>query len=108
MAAQTAVLTQHATLSGTTVDSVALSGGPTEVSVLNHAAAGGANLYVTYGFGTAVASLTDPVAAADETYVVVPGGFITFFEPNKTRRAIVSVKIIGNGNAYSVEGVVGL
>lgn len=104
MAAQTAVLTQHATLSGTTVDSVALSGGPTEVTVFNHAAAGGTNLYVTVAFGSTVAAVTDPVAAADETYVVVPGGFVTFREPNKAKYASVVVKVLGNGNAYTVQG----
>jgi hypothetical protein len=97
MATASAAWTVHNTLSTTTVDVITLTGGVKDVTVTNWAAAGGVDMYVTYSnTGTAP---TDPVAAADDTYKVPPGGFITF-----PGRAGVIVKIIGNANAYSIEG----
>lgn len=92
MAAQTAVYSQHATLSGTTADSVTLSyRGGSELAVTNRDAA--TALYFTYNGATAVAD-------ADETFVVLP-------LQTKVIKAkgidIGVVSVVGNGNAYSVE-----
>jgi len=100
MASISKAIAVHTTLSGTTVDTVTLTGAPNEADVLNEASAGGANLYVTSGWtGNTPA---EPTASGDDTRVVPPGGFITIKIPGVG--AAVIVKIIGNGNAYSVEG----
>lgn len=102
MAAESTATSVHNTLTGTTVDTITLTSSPDKVDVINRAAAGGADLYVTRGYTGA--SPTDPVAAADGTRVVPPGGFITY-EGTVRSGASVIIKIIGNGNAYSVIGV---
>lgn len=97
MAAVTGPFTAHATLTGTTVDTVTLTSPITRVTVINRAAAGGTDLWVTISnTGTAPA---DPVAAADDTYWIPPQGFKTFAAGSD-----VQVKVLGNSNAYSVEG----
>lgn len=97
MAAVAGVRTAHATLSGTTVDTVTLTGAVRRVTVINRAAAGSADLWVTIS-NTATAP-SDPVSAADETYWIPPQGFKTFAASGGA-----IVKVLGNGNAYSVEG----
>lgn len=86
----------HATLSGTTADTVAITGYDT-VDVINRDASN--PLYVAYeGDDTPVTA----VAAADDTAVVAPGGFIRV-DANGTGGGKLS--IVGSGNAYSVVGV---
>lgn len=102
MAAQTAVTAQHATLSGTTADTITLSGRITCVDVLNRAAAGGADMYANIAWSGATP--TAPAALADDTRVIPAGGFITFQYQNGGIDASIVVQVVGNGNAYSVEG----
>lgn len=97
MASETGPQSAHATLAGTTVDTVTLTAPITRVSVINRAIAGGADLWVTYSL-TGVAPV-DPVAAADDTFWIPPGGFKSFYA-----RSGIIFKILGNGNPYSVEG----
>jgi hypothetical protein len=91
MAAQTAVTAQHATLSGTTADTVTFSAKGDTIAVTNRDAA--TSLYFTYNGATAV-------SLADDTFVVLP-------LQTKTIKAkgvgVGVISLVGNGNAYSVE-----
>jgi hypothetical protein len=91
MAAQTCKYAQHATLSGTTADSVtftsAVDGGT--VSVTNRDASN--TLYFTVNGATAV-------ALADETYAVLP---LQSFGVSVGPTSALVLSIVGNGNAYS-------
>lgn len=96
MAAQTAIKTQHATLSTTVVDSVTLSGAVRQIAVTNR---DGSNVaWVTVGSAPA-----DPVASADETFVIPVSSRKVVWVSSRARSNMV-VKILGNGGAYSVEG----
>lgn len=98
MAAISGVLCEHATLSGTTVDTVTLTSWMRRATICNKAAAGGADIYFTFSTnGTAPTAAT---ASGDGTYWVPPGGFKTV---GGGPQGII-VSLIGNGNAYSVEG----
>ncbi len=92
MAAQALIRTQHATLSGTTADTLTFSGHGSTLAVTNHAASGGANLYFRMDGTTAV-------SLADETFVVLPQQ--TKVVPWQARNSTVS--IVGSGNVYSAE-----
>lgn len=105
MAAVGAVLRAHATLSTTTIDTVTLTGSPLKVDVINRGAQGDAPLYVTWAFDGSTPD--DPVADADETEVVMAGGYVTIADANGARPASFVVKVLGNGNSYSVCGRVG-
>lgn len=90
MAAQTAIHSQHATLSGTTADSITFSyRGSSELAVTNRDATD--VIYFTYNGATAVAE-------ADQTFVVLP-------MQTKVIRAtgVGVVSVVGDGGAYSVE-----
>lgn len=96
MASYTKTKACHKTLSGTTADTVAITGYDV-VDIINRDAAN--PLYVAYeGDDTP----TTAVAAADDTEYVAPGGFIRV-DANGTGGGKLS--IVGNGNAYSVVGV---
>jgi hypothetical protein len=97
MAAISGVLCEHATLSGTTVDTVTLSSWMKRVTI-NNKVVGAADIYFTFSTnGTAPTAAT---AGGDGTYWVPGGGFKTV-----TAGPLgVIVSIIGNGNTYSVEG----
>lgn len=97
MAAYSELVSKHATLSGTTVDSVTLTKAFGKVEVLNR---GTGTLYVTTG--NSVSGTTDPTAAGDDTTVVPAGACV---ELDANGRTGFTVKIIGNGDAYSVQGV---
>lgn len=89
MAAQTAIWAQHATLSGTTADSVTFSyRGGSSLAVTNRDAT--TTLYFTVNGATAV-------SAADETFVVLP------LQTKTVRFRDTVVSVVGNGNAYSAE-----
>lgn len=91
----------HKTLSGTTVDTVTFTGnagnGWGTVVVTNRDTANA--ISVTFGIsgGTAAA----PTALGDDTYLV-RAGEAKSFSPGPP---ITSVKVIGNGGSYSIEGV---
>lgn len=97
----------HKTLTGTTVDTVDTTGYFKEADVLNRSAPGAADLYVTYVTYTddpppnPVA--TTPVAAANDTEIV-PAGTVTTLRNPTGAATCWQVKIIGNGNDYSVIG----
>lgn len=97
MADYSVIRSAHKTLSGATVDSVRISGGYSSVEVLNRAAGGGADVYFTIDDST-------PVVGADETYIV-PAGTSLMVRSSLSSATIETVKLIGNGNAYSVQGV---
>src|SRR3954464_617615 len=92
----------HATLSTTTVDTVNFSDTVHEVCVINRS--GTTDLTVTWAVnGTA----TTPVAVAAETLIVPQGQSLTFqVGPAAAANSYATqVKVLGNGNAYSVQGL---
>lgn len=96
----------HATLSSTTVDIVNLSDTVHLVEVLNRS--GTANLSVTWASGGATAAT--PVQLAAET-ICIPEGKSTVFAVSPDfsnpglRPYATQVKVLGDGNAYSVQGL---
>jgi hypothetical protein len=96
-ATHTAELTQHATLSTTTIDSVTLTGPCTRVRIYNGAAAG-TDLWVTISNVTGTLP-ADPVSGADGTYRIAGVSSRYFYG-----RRGMSVKLLGSANPYSVEG----
>jgi hypothetical protein len=100
MTAYNARFAKHATLGAATVDSVLLSWTGRRIQVANHDAA--AIIYVTVG-GPTVAGTTDPVSAADDTFVVRPASS-TFIPWPTSTVGPVCVKLISAGTpAYSVQ-----
>lgn len=94
MASYSAARAVHKTLTGTTVDTVTLASSADSVEVINRS--GTDPLYVTVNGDV-------PTAAGDNTHIVLAGGFKEIPVP-PTGSSIV-VKVIGNGNAYTVEAV---
>lgn len=91
----------HNTLTGTTVDTVTLQGYWGAVEVVNREASGGTSLWITVGHEDLDPST--PVAAANETFEVPAGLAILVDLPNgATVKA--RVKVLGDGNDYSVIG----
>lgn len=95
MAAYSVATAKHATLSTTTVDTVTITAGASQVEVINRDTAD--YLYITYGVDP-----TDPTAAGDDTIVVPPGNAVTIDANGRTN---FKVKIIGDGGGYSVQRV---
>lgn len=91
MAAQSCVRTQHATLSGGTADTITFSGEGNVLCVTNRHASN--TMYFRFD-GTAA------VAAADETYVVLPLSSKTVTGGNFGSNTL---SVIGTDNPYSVE-----
>jgi hypothetical protein len=91
--------THHATLVGTTVDTVTLSPGSGEYfanfEVLNRDAAD--VLWVTYSEGTPA----DPAASADGAYVIPPN--TAFSATIEGIASSITIKVLGDGGAYSVQ-----
>lgn len=97
MAVETGSKSAHATLSGTTVDTVTVQG-YRDLEITNRS--GTDTLWITGGPpGTVAASIATPVAAADETDFVLPGQSLIL---DKNWYGSGIIKILGNGNAYSV------
>lgn len=93
MATETHAKSIHATLTGTTADTVAITGYDV-VDIINRSSS--EPLWVRY---EGDASPTTAVAAADGTDYVAPGGFL------RVDAGQGGISIVGNGNAYSVVGV---
>lgn len=93
MATDTHAKSVHNTLTGTTADTVTITGYDV-VDIINRT--GTAPLYVRY---EGDASPTTAVAEADGTDVVMPGGFL------RVDAGMGGISIVGDGNAYSVVGV---
>lgn len=104
MAPYTAANAKSATLSGTTVDTVTLTAAPA-VEVSNDAPDGSSKIWARCSF---TGTPPDPTAGGDDCSPIPPGGVKRFERDalnsiDDTGSAVV--KIIGNGNAYVVEGV---
>lgn len=82
------------TLSGTTIDTITINSGPFDVCNWT----GATDLTVTWEAGTAV----DPVAGAAETFRV-PAGTARRIDPSWVGPNPIQVKVLGNGNTYSVD-----
>lgn len=93
MATETHAKSIHATLTGTTADTVTITGYDV-VDIINRSAT--EPLWVRY---EGDASPTTAVAAADGTDYVAPNGFL------RVDAGQGGISIVGNGNAYSVVGV---
>lgn len=93
MATDTDAKSVHNTLSGTTADTVTITGYDV-VDIINRDSSN--PLYVRY---EGDASPTTAVAAANGTDYVAPGGFL------RVDAGGGGISIVGNGNAYSVVGV---
>lgn len=99
MADFTVAVAKHATLTGTAADTVTLTQSYGTVEVLNR---GSTNyLFVTYGRGTGVAT---PVSAGDDTLAVAPRSVLSIRVPGRNNTV---VKVVGDGDPYSVQGVAG-
>ena len=90
----------NATLSTTTVDTVTLTGKWRVVEVYNRDdALTGAMMWVTFNG-------EDPVAEAAGCYPVPPGtAFERSVTPNDITGSPEPIKVLGNGNDYTVAGV---
>ena len=97
MALYSVTAAKHATLSGTTYDAISISNGCTAVEVMNRS--GSADMHFTVD-GTV------PAAGADNTYIVTAGQALVVPSPDANNDGICVVAVIGNGNVYSVTGVV--
>lgn len=101
MAAYTCQSSVHKTAGVATVDSVVLSSYAPGIAIVHRDATD--PFYVTTG--ATVAGTTDPVAAANDTFVVMPGQTLTLPWPaNATSQAVVKI-ICASAKAYSVQGV---
>ena len=94
MAAQTAIYAQHATLTGTTADSITYSGRGSFLCITNRDTTN--TLYFTITGTTAV-------AAADETFVVLPLSSKTLGPGNFGASGNAVVSVVANGGGYSAE-----
>lgn len=101
MATANVARTSHATLSSTTVDTVNLSDPVSVVNVINRS--GTADLTVTWAAG-ASPTATTPVALAAETFLI-PAGVALTIGVGALGAHSTQVKVLGNGNAYSVQGL---
>lgn len=101
MATATVARAAHATLSTTTVDTVNLTDLVHLVNVINRS--GTADLTVTWATGSAPTA-TAPVALAAET-LLVPAGMSLTFAVGGQGYYRTQVQVLGNGNAYSVQGL---
>ena len=92
MAWLTAVTAKHATLTSTTADLVTFSGvGKKTVRVSNKDAS--TALYFN------INSATVPTSAADDTFYVAAGSSVSISAGGD----VLTVRVVGNGNAYGVE-----
>jgi hypothetical protein len=98
MASYTPAVSCHKTLTATTADTVTLSQAFAKVEVVNRDTAD--LIYVTYGASAGDAAT--PVAEADGTLVVMPLSVLVLDANN---RGGFVVKVVGDGGAYSVQGV---
>lgn len=106
MAAVSGAKTCHATLTGTTADTITLTSKVNQVAVINRDATD--LVYVTVNTSTvsgadAATGVTTAVAAADETFFVPPANGRTVVHSNR-RRLYVGLSVVGDGGAYSVHG----
>lgn len=89
--------TGNVTLTGTTVDTVTMTGGPFDVCNWT----GATDLTVTYSVPSGTAAT--PVAGAEETWRV-PAGTSRRIDPGWVVPGTFQIKVLGNGNVYSIDG----
>lgn len=99
MALLSAQRAKHPTLTGTTVDTVTL-GPVADIEVFNRA--GSADLWVAVSAG---AVPSDPAVNGDDCEFVPAGTVRSINIPGGASGHSIGVKIIGNGNLYSVVAV---
>lgn len=93
MAAYSVITAKHATLVAGTVDTVTVTGGYSRIEILNRS--GTADLYVTNDGST-------PSGGCDDCSIVPAGTSLNI--PSSDAAGSDVVKIVGNGNGYSVVG----
>jgi hypothetical protein len=91
MAAQTCGVAQHATLSGTTADSITFTGRGKSLAVQNKHA----TEYLYFRFDG-----TTAVGLADDNYSVAPGQ--TLVLADALFGGTMSLSVVGNANTYAV------
>lgn len=97
MASHSAAKAVHKTLSGTTVDTVTLTGGWSDIEIINR---GTTDLTVVFDNG---ATPSDPTALADDTEIIQAGSALMVDADPGDGNFVAKLK--GSGNAYSVIGV---
>lgn len=101
MASYTVARAKHATLTTTTADLLTMgaAAGPRlrELEVLNRSTS--VDLYFTWASG---GSATTAVSAATDTTIVLPGQAVTV-DLTDSVISLLSVSVVGNANAYSVQ-----
>lgn len=104
MASYTVVSSKHATLTGTTADTITFQTGggvATQLSgfeILNKS--GAADLNVFFAIGT---TPTVATANADNSIAVPPGGYVQVpCEAGSGYGGALQVSVVGNGNSYSI------
>lgn len=90
------------TLSGTTVDRVEITGGWPAIEVVNRSTT---NVLWAVGANPGVIP-SDPTAAGDNIEPIMPGERILVHVGQTSPSVSKYVKLIGNGNDYSVVGTV--
>lgn len=106
MAANSGAKTCHFTLSGTTVDTVALTDPVQQVAVINHHATEILSVLVGTSLVSSAAAVTNAgtvTASVDESFYVAPVNGRTVVFKSK-RLTYVGLSVIGNGNVVSVHG----
>lgn len=99
MATKNVTVGAHATLSGTTVDTVNITREVNTLCVLNRS--GVTDLAVTVSTA-ATPSAATPVQDADDTFKI-PAGVSLTFNVGAAGYDQTQLKILGNGNSYTVE-----
>ena len=98
--------TLHGVTVSTTAETWGLTSKVSEVRVTNQEAIGGETIYVTVATGRTAAgaegNIVTAVAAADETFAIVPQATVTVFK--SSRKTYVAGSVIGNVSVYDVEG----
>ena len=104
MATDSNAVAVHNTLSGTTADTVTIGTAGVRMKgfEITNPSASAAILYFTYS--RSATAPTTAVSLADATYSVLPGQS-TYRDFGSGWVDVFVVSVVGNGNTYSVEGV---
>ena len=105
MAANSGVKTCHFTLSGTTVDTVAMTDPVQQVAVINGHATEILSVLVGTSNVSSAAAVTNAgtvTASVDESFRVPGAGRTVVFKSKRV--TYVGLSVIGNGNTVSVHG----
>ncbi|TXH12531.1 MAG: hypothetical protein E6R03_12750 [Hyphomicrobiaceae bacterium] len=102
MPSNTASRRCHGTLTGTSIETVTLTGQVSKARIVLRS--GSAECWATVGYANQSPAQADPVAEADETYFVGfgAGDFVDIYHI-RPGAGDLTVKILGNGHKYTVE-----